>query len=84
MAASEDSKRIDELRRQLNYHNYKYYIDDAPEIGDLEFDRLLDELKQLEGNHPELVTPDSPTQKVGGKPISRFETVTHRVPMLSI
>src|SRR5947209_8509915 len=77
-------KRAAELRRQLNYHNYKYYVEAQPEISDLEFDRLLRELEDLEKAHPELVTPDSPTQRPGGQPIEGFDTVTHRVPMLSI
>src|SRR5918911_435444 len=78
------AQRAEQLRRQIDYHNYKYYVEAAPEISDREFDRLLDELKQLEAKHPELVTPDSPTQRVGGQPIEDFKTVTHRVPMLSI
>jgi DNA ligase (NAD+) len=77
-------QRAEELRRQLNYHNYKYYVEAQPEISDLEFDRMLRELEDLEKAHPELVTPDSPTQRPGGAPIEGFETVTHRVPMLSL
>jgi DNA ligase (NAD+) len=77
-------KRIDKLRRQIEYHNSKYYVDAAPEISDREFDRLLEELKTLEAEHPELVTPDSPTQRVGGQPIDGFRTVRHHEPMLSI
>jgi DNA ligase (NAD+) len=77
-------QRAEELRKQLNYHNYKYYVEAQPEISDLEFDALLRELEELEKAHPELVTPDSPTQRPGGQPIEGFETVTHRVPMLSI
>jgi len=78
------SARATELRRQITYHNHRYYVDAAPEISDREFDKLLDELKKLEVEHPELVTPDSPTQRVGGAPIDGFTTVTHRMPMLSI
>jgi len=78
------AERIEELRRQIEYHNYRYYVLDEPEISDREFDRLMAELKRLEAEHPELVTPDSPTQKVGGQPIEGFRTVTHRVPMLSM
>jgi DNA ligase (NAD+) len=78
------AERAAELRRQIHHHNYKYYVEAQPEISDREFDRLLDELKQLEQEHPELVTPDSPTQRVGGEPIEGFTAVTHRVPMLSI
>ncbi len=78
------AQRAEELRRQINYHNYKYYVEAKAEISDREFDRLLDELKKLEAAHPELVTPDSPTQRVGGQPIEGFRTVRHRAPMLSI
>ena len=73
-----------ELRETLDHHNRKYYVDAAPEISDREFDRLLDELKALEKAHPELISPDSPTQRVGGAPIDGFAKVTHRVPMMSI
>jgi DNA ligase (NAD+) len=78
------AQRVDELRRQINYHNDRYYVEASPEISDREFDRLLEELKKLEAEHPELLTPDSPTQRVGGQPIEGFRTVRHRVPMLSI
>src|SRR5262245_21770293 len=78
------AQRAAELRRLLDHHNYLYYVEAKPEISDREFDRLLDELKQLEAEHPELVTPDSPTQRVGGQPIDGFTTVRHRQPMLSI
>src|SRR5262249_36633729 len=77
-------QRAEELRRQINHHNYKYYVEAKPEISDREFDRLLDELQKIEAAHPELVTPDSPTQRVGGEPIEGFKQVRHRVPMLSI
>lgn len=77
-------KRIEELRQLINYHNHKYYVEAKPEISDRQFDQLLDELEALEAKHPELITPDSPTQRVGGSPISEFVTVRHRVPMLSI
>jgi DNA ligase (NAD+) len=76
--------RAAELRQQIDHHNRKYYVDAAPEISDREFDRLLEELQKIETEHPELVTPDSPTQRVGGAPIDEFRTVRHRVPMLSI
>ena len=78
------SQRAEELRRQIEHHNYLYYVDAKPEISDRDFDRLLDELKKIETEHPELRTPDSPTQRVGGQPIEGFVSVTHRVPMLSI
>ena len=76
--------RAAELRKLIDHHNHKYYVDAAPEISDREFDRLLDELTKLEREHPELATPDSPTQRVGGKPIDEFRSVRHRLPMLSI
>lgn len=78
------AQRALELRRLINHHNYKYYVEARPKISDREFDRLLDELKQIEAAHPELVTPDSPTNRVGGQPIEGFQTVVHRQPMLSI
>lgn len=78
------SFRAAELRTLLNHYNYLYYVEATSAVSDREFDRLLDELQQLEKDHPELIVPDSPTQRVGGKPISEFETVTHRLPMLSI
>src|SRR5438270_5915846 len=77
-------QRAEELRRLLHHHNHLYYVEASPEISDREFDRLLEELKALEAKHPGLVTPDSPTQRVGGQPVEGFATVTHRVPMLSI
>jgi DNA ligase (NAD+) len=76
--------RAAELRRLIDYHNHKYYVDAAPEISDRDFDSLLEELKKIEADHPELVIPESPTQRVGGEPIQTFATVTHREPMLSI
>jgi DNA ligase (NAD+) len=78
------AQRAEELRRLIDHHNFKYYVEANPEISDRDFDRLLEELKQIEAAHPELVTPDSPTQRVGGQPIEGFATVTHRQPMLSI
>jgi DNA ligase (NAD+) len=78
------AKRAEELCRLIYYHNYKYYVEASPEISDREFDKLLTELKQIEEAHPELITPDSPTQRVGGQPIEGFQTVVHREAMLSI
>lgn len=78
------SQRVDELREQLRHHDYLYYVEAKPQISDLEYDKLLDELKQLEAEHPELVTPDSPTQRIGDAPVPHLEQVAHRVPMLSI
>src|SRR5262249_34744091 len=76
--------RVDELRRLIEYHNYKYHVEAKPEISDREFDRLLKELGEIEAAHPDLITADSPTQRVGGQPIEGFVTVQHRQPMLSI
>jgi len=76
--------RVQELRKLINHHNHLYYVEARTEISDFEFDRLLDELKKLEAAHPELVTPDSPTQRVGGAPIAGFKQVRHRLPMMSI
>ena len=84
MSAADPAARADELRRQLEYHNELYYQKDDPEIGDDEYDALIDELRGLEADHPELQTPESPTQKVGGSPHSRFEEVEHPEPMLSL
>jgi len=76
--------RAEELRTLLHHHNYRYYALDRPEIGDTEYDRLFNELKALEAAHPELVTPDSPTQRVGGAVAEGFASVEHRVAMLSL
>ncbi|MGQ9697829.1 MAG: NAD-dependent DNA ligase LigA, partial [Armatimonadota bacterium] len=77
-------KRIAQLRELINYHNYLYYVLDSPEISDSEYDRLFRELVELETAYPSLVTPDSPTQRVGAPPAEQFETHTHREPMLSL
>jgi DNA ligase (NAD+) len=76
--------RIESLREQIRYHNRRYHIEDAPEISDAEYDALYAELESMEAEHPELVTPDSPTQRVGGEPLEGFEEVRHTVPMLSL
>ncbi|MHB1213377.1 MAG: NAD-dependent DNA ligase LigA [Thiobacillus sp.] len=76
--------RATALRREIERHNHAYYVLDAPTIPDAEYDRLFRELQTLEADHPELVTPDSPTQRVGGKPLAAFPKVRHAVPMLSI
>jgi DNA ligase (NAD+) len=76
--------RVEDLRKQVRYHNRLYHVDDAPEISDAEYDALYRELEALEDEHPELITPDSPTQRVGGEPIEGFEEVRHSVPMLSL
>jgi DNA ligase (NAD+) len=76
--------RIEELRERVRYHNRRYYVEDVPEISDAEYDALYNELAALEAEHPELVTNDSPTQRVGGEPLEGFEQVRHAVPMLSL
>jgi DNA ligase (NAD+) len=83
-SSANPAQRIDELRRQIRHHDYKYFVEDSPEISDLEYDRQFKELVDLEAAHPELASPDSPTQRVGGQPITGWKTVTHRIPMLSI
>ena len=77
-------KRAVQLRRQLERLNYRYYVLDDPEVPDAEYDRLLQELRALEAQHPQIVTPDSPTQRVSGAVAAQFGAVRHRVPMLSL
>jgi DNA ligase (NAD+) len=77
-------KRADELRRQLAALNYRYYVLDDPEIPDAEYDRLMQELRELEAAHPQIITPDSPTQRVSGAVAGQFGAIRHRVPMLSL
>ncbi len=77
-------QRVDELRESINYHNYRYYVLDSPEISDAEYDELQRELIQLERQHPELITPDSPTQRVGAPPVEAFGVVEHPHPLLSL
>ncbi|HSK11090.1 MAG TPA: hypothetical protein VK911_16020, partial [Vicinamibacterales bacterium] len=78
------AERIAELRSRIRHHEERYYVLNDPEISDAEFDVLLDELEALEREHPDLVTSDSPTQRVGGRPVEGFQTVAHAVPMLSL
>jgi DNA ligase (NAD+) len=77
-------QRLDELREQVDHHLYRYHVLDDPEISDAEYDRLYDELKALEDEHPDLITPDSPTQRVGAPPSERFQKVQHLTPMGSL
>jgi DNA ligase (NAD+) len=77
-------KEIAELRGRIDHHNYRYYVLDSPEISDQEYDRMMRRLEELESLYPELVSPDSPTQKVGAPPLEEFGTVVHSVPMLSL
>ena len=78
------TERIEQLRAQLNHHNYRYYVLDNPEISDTEYDTLMRELKQLEAEYPSLLTPDSPTQRVGAAPVEAFGVVEHPLPLLSL
>lgn len=82
--ASKVEQEIRDLREKIRYHEYRYYVLDDPEISDAEFDELIQRLIDLEEKHPGLVTPDSPTQRVGGEPLDKFDKVEHRVPMLSL
>ena len=84
MSTATASERAADLRRQLEYHNHRYYVLDDPEIGDDEYDALMNELRGLEEENPELRTPDSPTQRVGAQPLDKFEQVRHLQPMLSL
>jgi len=77
-------KRIEELREIIEYHNHKYYVEDNPEISDYEYDMLMRELKKLEEEYPQFKSPNSPTERVGGKPLKEFQQVQHAVPMLSL
>ena len=77
-------KEIEELRDQIRRHDRLYYVEAKPEVSDLEYDKLLQQLKKLETANPDLVTADSPTQRIGDQPVAHLESVTHRVPMLSI
>lgn len=84
METEQPIHEIEALRDEIRYHNKLYYVDDNPEISDAGYDRLMRRLQELEAAHPELITPDSPTQRVGATPLEKFETVTHTVPMLSL
>ena len=77
------ASRIAKLREEIRQHDRKYYVEAAAAISDREYDRLVDELRELEARHPDLVTPDSPTQRVGDEPVPELQPVRHRVPMMS-
>ena len=81
---SQLSAEAEQLRAAIDHHNYRYYVLDSPEVTDAEYDRLMRRLEALERDHPELLTPDSPTQRVGAAPSERFGVVVHRQPMLSL
>ena len=84
MTTTDVTERIEELRERLNHHNYRYYVLDSPEVSDAQYDGLMRELRAIEAEHPDLVTPDSPTQRVGTAPADGFEQVTHSRPMFSL
>jgi len=84
MSSSAPEKKIEALREKIRHHEYRYYVLDDPEISDADFDKLMNELKSLEAGHPELIVPDSPTQRVGGKPREGFVKARHSSPMLSL
>ena len=84
MNEKEAIKELEKLREEINYHNHRYYILDSPVISDAEYDRLFKKLQELENNFPHLITPDSPTERVGAKPLTEFKTIAHTIPMLSL
>ena len=84
MSSPAIEKRINSLREKIRHHEHRYYVLDNPEISDADFDVLMNELKKLEAEHPQFVTPDSPTQRVGGKPREGFVKAKHSSPMLSL
>src|SRR5512147_478041 len=81
---SELRARLTELREQINFHNYRYHVLDDPVISDAEYDRLMNELRRIEAEHPEWIKPDSPTQRVGGQVSERFAKVPHHAQILSL
>src|ERR1051325_10984869 len=86
MTASASNLRhtVEQLREKIRHHEHLYFVHDQPAISDAEFDRLVNELKKLEAEHPELITADSPTQRVGGKPREGFIKARHSIPMMSL
>jgi len=82
--SSQIIQKVDDLRKALHRHNFRYYVLDDPEISDAEYDRMMQELKQLEADYPQLASPDSPTARVGAPPLEKFETAAHTIPMLSL
>ncbi|HEX08486.1 MAG TPA: NAD-dependent DNA ligase LigA, partial [Thermoplasmatales archaeon] len=84
MSREDAKKRIEELRKEIRHHDYLYYVLNKPEISDAQYDKLMQELRELEGMYPDLITPDSPTQRVGAPPAEEFKTVKHTKPMLSL
>src|SRR4030065_351340 len=77
-------KKVEKFQEEIEYHNYRYYVLDQPEIPDAEYDRLMREMEKLEEQYPELRSPNSPTQRVGAPPLEAFQIVRHTLPMLSL
>ncbi|HCP79813.1 MAG TPA: DNA ligase, partial [Pusillimonas sp.] len=77
-------EKVAHLREEIALHNHRYYVLDAPVISDAQYDKLMQELADLEGQYPQLITPESPTQRVGAAPLDAFDSVQHKVPMLSL
>ncbi|GAH80152.1 unnamed protein product, partial [marine sediment metagenome] len=84
MVSDKIRKKVTKLRNEIHYHDYKYYVENNPEISDYEYDQLLKGLKDLEGMYPSLQSSTSPTQRVGGMPVEGFPTVEHPIPMFSL
>lgn len=84
MTEKEAKEEIERLKEEINYHNYRYYVLDSPVTSDAEYDLLFKKLEDLERRFPHLVTPDSPTQRIGAEPLKEFGTVRHTIPMLSL
>src|ERR1700693_3809369 len=84
LSTSAAKQQAEKLREQIRRHEHLYYVEDQPKVSDAEFDRLMERLKKLEAEHPDLVSPDSPTQRVGGLPREGFQTVRHKTPMVSL
>ncbi|MFN2216432.1 MAG: DNA ligase LigA-related protein [Anaerolineales bacterium] len=77
-------EHLESLRKQIHFHNYRYHVLDSPVISDIEYDRMLAELKMIEGDHPEWITPDSPSQRAGSVPSEKFNKIEHPAPILSL
>ena len=78
------AQEVENLRDEIRHHDRKYFVEATPEISDLDYDQLIERLRQIEAEHPDLQTPESPTQRVGEQPVEYLQSVEHRVPMLSI
>src|SRR4030042_3116439 len=76
--------RLDQLKQEINYHNYRYHVLDSPVISDYEYDQLIKELREIESDHPDWITPDSPSQRAGAAPLDKFTKIQHPAPILSL